>query len=331
MRREVKIGIFAVVIILCSWAGIRFLSGVDLFRRHMEYYAAYDQVNGVQTASAILIKGVKVGTVTDIRFDPAHSDQVVLQLTVKRQYRIPSNSTARIFSNGIMGSKAIEISLGDAETYLEDGDTLRAEQGRDLMDVAGSELEFVKQKISQVTGDLSRTLGNLNRLVEANADNISGTLGSLNSITGHVDDLLGAEKQQLQRAVSNLSEFSEALGRNAGQLDSVMTHVNRFTGDLAGSDLVAELDRTLAALNGTLDRINDGDGTVARFMNDDRLYASLNEASANLASLLADLQANPKRYVHFSLFGRSEAKEQKKAAKAAEKAQRDSLKRAASN
>ena len=119
MRREVKIGIFAVLMIGALWAGIRFLKGFDIFSRNAVYYAAYDQVDGVQNASPILIRGVKVGAVTDISFDPSIGNEVVLQLTIQRKYRIPSNSEARIYSNSIMGAKAIEIALGDAGTYLQ--------------------------------------------------------------------------------------------------------------------------------------------------------------------------------------------------------------------
>ena len=106
MRREVKIGIFAVLMIGALWAGIRFLKGFDIFSRNAVYYAAYDQVDGVQNASPILIRGVKVGAVTDISFDPSIGNEVVLQLTIQRKYRIPSNSEARIYSNSIMGAKA---------------------------------------------------------------------------------------------------------------------------------------------------------------------------------------------------------------------------------
>ncbi|MEI3553521.1 MAG: MlaD family protein [Alistipes senegalensis] len=121
MKREAKIGIFAVAMLIAAWAGIRFLKGFDIFSRNSVYYAAYDQINGVQTASPIMMKGVKIGTVTGISFDPGRSDNVVLQLTVKRQYRIPTDSEAKIFSNSLMGSKAIEITYGSAHTYLEKG------------------------------------------------------------------------------------------------------------------------------------------------------------------------------------------------------------------
>ena len=212
MKREVKIGIFAVAMIGVAWAGIRFLKGFDIFSRNVEYYAAYDQINGVQTASPIMMKGVKIGSVTRLSFDPARSDKVVLQFTIKRQYRIPTDSEAKIFSNGLMGAKAIEITYGTADTYLQKGDTLRSSRDRDLMDMAGSELDFFKQKVSQLTTDLSRTLENLNGLMETNADNIAGTLGNLNSVTGDMAEILSAEKNSLKSALDNLSKFSDMLG-----------------------------------------------------------------------------------------------------------------------
>lgn len=154
MKREAKIGIFAVAMIIAAWAGIRFLKGFDIFGRNTVYYAAYDQVNGVQSASSVMMQGVKIGTVTGISFDPQRSDKVILQLTIKRQYRIPSDSEAKIVSSSLMGAKAIEVTYGESDTYLEKGDTLRSSRNRDLMDMAGSELEFFKQKISQVTDEL---------------------------------------------------------------------------------------------------------------------------------------------------------------------------------
>ncbi|EKC63421.1 secreted protein containing Mammalian cell entry domain protein, partial [human gut metagenome] len=189
MKREAKIGIFAVVMILAAWAGIRFLKGFDIFGRNTVYYTAYDQVNGVQSASSVLMQGVKIGTVTGISFDPQRSDKVILQLTIKRQYRIPSDSEAKIVSSSLMGAKAIEVTYGESDTYLEQGDTLRSSRNRDLMDMAGSELEFFKQKISQVTDELSLTLGNINRLLEENGENISGTLGNLNNLSGDLAQL----------------------------------------------------------------------------------------------------------------------------------------------
>lgn len=331
MRREAKIGLFAVVMIGAAWAGIRFLSGIDIFSRNVEYYAAYDQINGVQSASPIMMKGVKIGTVTGVSFDPMRSDKVVLRFTIKRQYRIPTDSEAKIFSNGLMGAKAIEITYGTADSYLLKGDTLRSSRDRDLMDVAGSELDFFKQKISQVTADLSRTLDNLNRLMEDNSRNITGTLGHLNHITGDLSGLLSSEKQNLKDAVENLVEFSDMLGRNSARMDSIVGGVNRMTAQLSDGEFARKLTESVEELDRLLAGINAGEGTVGKLMHDPALYDSLTCASGRLSSLLADLKEYPGRYVHFSLFGRNpekmKEKAERRAAKAAEKAERDSLRR----
>ena len=324
MKREVKIGIFAVAMIGVAWAGIRFLKGFDIFSRNVEYYAAYDQINGVQNASPIMMKGVKIGSVTRLSFDPARSDKVVLQFTIKRQYRIPTDSEAKIFSNGLMGAKAIEITYGTADTYLQKGDTLRSSRDRDLMDMAGSELDFFKQKVSQLTTDLSRTLENLNGLMETNADNIAGTLGNLNSVTGDMAEILSAEKNSLKSALDNLSKFSDMLGENAGRVDSIIGDVDRFTSQLTEEQFARKLSQAVEHLDDLVARIAQGEGTIGKLISDEK-------ASDNLAALLADVKQYPGRYVHLSLFGRNPEKMKeradKKAAKAAAKAERDSLRR----
>jgi phospholipid/cholesterol/gamma-HCH transport system substrate-binding protein len=329
MKREVKIGIFAVAMIGVAWAGIRFLKGFDIFSRNVEYYAAYDQINGVQNASPIMMKGVKIGSVTGLSFDPARSDKVVLRFTIKREYRIPTDSEAKIFSNGLMGAKAIEITYGTADTYLHKGDTLRSSRDRDLMDVAGSELDFFKQKVSQLTGDLSRAL--LNRLMEDNAGNIAGTLGNLNSVTGDMAQILSAEKNNLKSALENLSKFSDMLGDNAQRVDSIIGNVDRVVAQFSEEEFAVKLSQTVGHLDDLVARIAQGEGTVGKLMNDPELYDSLNRASENLSALLADVKQYPGRYVHLSLFGRNPEKMKeradRKAAKAAEKAERDSLRR----
>ncbi len=332
MKREAKIGLFAVAMICAAWAGIRFLKGFDVFGRNAEYYAVYDQVGGVQAASPVMAKGVKIGTVSAIAFDPARSDKVVLRLTVKRAFRIPTDSEAKIVSNSLMGSKAVEIVFGEASSCFEPGDTIRSGRDRDLMDMAGSELDFVKQKVSQVTADLSRALNDVSRLLEANEANITGTLSHLNSLSGGLNEVMAAEKRNLKTAVENLTLFSEMLGANAGRVDSLVGSLNRVAATLDEEQFAQKLTETVTTLDDLMRKLDDGDGTLGRLVNDPALYDSLTMASGNLSALLADLKAYPARYVHLSVFGRDPEKmkerAERRAAKAAEKARRDSLKAA---
>lgn len=332
MKREAKIGLFAVTMILVAWAGIRFLSGLDIFSRNADYVAAYDQVTGVQKASAVMMKGVKIGTVARIEFDPAVSDKVMLHLVVRRSYRIPSDSEARIFSDGFLGGKAIEIVYGSAPTYLVSGDTIRSSRDRDLMDVAGSELDFFKQRFSRLADDLGRTLGNLNAVLEANAGHFESTMANMEQLSGDLAALLHAEKDNLAVAVEELAAFSQMLGDNTDRVDSLIGGLNRFTTELGERGVAERLAGTVESLQAVLAKLERGEGTVGRLLADEAMYDELTAASRNLAVLLADLKARPARYVHFSLFGRdaekAERKAEKRAAREARRAEKEAAKRA---
>ena len=322
MKREVKIGIFAVAMILLAWGGIRFLSGLDILSRNVEYVAEYDQVSGVQEASAVMMKGVKIGSVTRIELNPAQSDKVYIYLTIRSSYRIPSDSEARIFSDGLLGGKAIEIIYGTSDSYLEEGDLIRSSHDRDLMAVAGSELEFFKQQFVEIAGALTRTLNNLNTIMEQNASNIERTMGHVESITDDAAALLDKENAALAATVENLAAFSAMLAESAPRVDSLVMGANNLVAQLDEEAFVEKLTATVEGLNALLQQIGRGEGTVGKLVSDEQMYANLTAASENLALLLADLKENPSRYVHLSVFGKDAEKQQVKAAKRAARAER---------
>lgn len=324
MKKEVKIGIYAIVILLCAWAGIRFLSGVDVFGRHAVYYARYEQVNGVQNAAAVMIRGVKIGKVSEIRVSPDDPTSVEVVLSIPRSYRLPVDSEAKIFSTSIMGSKAIEIVLGSSQEILESGSNINSGYTKDLMAVADSELDYYKDKITTLVENFNTTLKSLNSLVDNNNKSITEALAHLNSITAGLDGAIGKDKQQLADIVTSIDKFTKALSENSAHIDSIMTNVDSVTSALAEKNVGESLGESLAELNSVLAKINGGEGTVGRLMCDEQLYANLTQASANLSALLADLKEHPKRYVHFSLFGAKDEvdKQNAKAAKKEAKAQK---------
>lgn len=124
LNKEFKIGFFGILMIALLYWGINFLKGTDLFSSDVKYYAVYDQVNGLESSASILIKGFKVGSISDISYDPARSQNVVVEFSISSKYPIPDDSKARIFSDGIMGGKAVELVLGKSANYLQEGDTL---------------------------------------------------------------------------------------------------------------------------------------------------------------------------------------------------------------
>ena len=312
MKREVKIGLFAVITLLALYWGINFLKGRDLFNRNMTYYASYEQVNGVQGSSAIFIKGVKVGAVTKILFDPSRSNKVVLELNIKSKYRIPDNSEALIFSDGMLGGKALEIKMGNSPKYLEDGDTLRSAVDKDFLEMAGSEFEGIKQKANLLADNINTTLESLNKVLTENAANINATMTNLADMSGALKEVVKSEQDNLRSIIGNVNDLTTVLKNNSSKIDRIIANVEGFSDSLKNTNvpqLVNELSGTVSELNALVGRINRGEGSLGKFMQNDALYDSLVTASGNLARLLDDVKANPGRYIHISVFGGGRNKE----------------------
>lgn len=331
MKKEVKIGIFAIVMLFSLWAGIRFLSGIDIFSRNITYYASYPNVSGLQTAAPVTIHGVKVGTVESISFDPSKSSDVSVVLAVKRQYKLPKDTRAVIYNDGIMGGKAIMLELGTDAELLEKGDQIISVAGTDLMATAGNELGDLKVKIVAVAESLTTTLQNVNKLVEQNTASLTGTMSNLNSISSSLDGVLKNERTNIENIVASLNGLAEMLDQNTERFDRIISNVDSVAEQLEQAkvdSLVKAFTSTADNLSTMLATINSGEGSLGELMNDKALYDNLAEASANLSALLADLKEHPARYVHFSVFGsdadkkaeRKAAKAEKKAAKAEKKA-----------
>ena len=332
MKKEVKIGIFAVVMLLALWAGIRFLSGIDIFSRNIIYYASYENVSGLQTAAPITIHGVKVGTIESITFDPSKGSDVEVALAVKRQYRLPVDTRAVIYDNGIMGGKAIKLDLGSSSELLKRGDQIISDAGSDMMSSIGNELGDLKGKLSVVADNLATALANINTLVEQNTDNLSGTISNLNSISSSLDGVLKSERKNIEGIVTSLNGLAEMLDQNTERFDRIIGNVDAVAEQLEQAkvdSLVKAFTSTADNLSRMLASINAGEGSVGELMNDKELYDNLAAASGNLSALLADLKEHPARYVHFSVFGsdldkkaeRKAARAEKKAAKAAQQAE----------
>ncbi len=304
MKKEVKIGIFAIAMICCAWAGTIFFSGIDIFSRNVEYKATYEQISGIQTASAIMINGVKVGTVTDIEFDPSVDKNVYVQLTIQRKYKIPVDSKAKIESNGLMGGKVINITLGDSSKFLDAGDYIPSQVETDIFAAAGSEFETFKAKLDTLNNEMTRTLQNINILLESNNQNMTSMLSNLNGLSANLNSLLDSRKGDLGRMIGGMADFSESLGNNSQRMDSIMMNMAALSAELNDANVGEALGKTLDELNQTLAALNSTEGSVGKLMNDEELYDNLAAASASLDSLFIDFKENPDRYIHVSVFGK---------------------------
>lgn len=318
MKKEVKIGIYAVVILLCAWAGIRFLSGLDVFGRTRNYTAHYEQVNGLQDAAAVVINGVKVGQVTGVALD-VENGGVDVTLSVNKAYNIPTDSKAMMFSAGLMGGKSIEIKMGEAKEFLKSGDAIETGVTLDMFDTLTNELGDIKERVATLLDNLNQTIEGVDSLVDNNSKNLTKTVASLNAVMADL---------KKSNIIGNIDGFCATLNQNGEKLEGIITDINSLTKALNEQQSGEKLAQAINEVNALLAKVNSGSGSIGNLVSDEKLYKELAQASQNLSLLLADLKENPKRYINVTVFGKKtyEEKQADKAAKAADKAKKKASK-----
>ena len=315
MRKEVKIGIYAVIILLCAWAGVRFLSGLDVLGRSRNYTAHYESVNGLQDAAAVVINGVKVGQVTGVAVN-LEEGGVDVVLSVDSDFDIPTDSKAMMFSAGLMGGKSIEIKMGEAKEYLENGDAIETGVTLDMFETLANELGDIKERVSVLLDNLNQTISGVDSLIEDNSKNLTKTVANLNAV---MTDL------KKSNIIGNIDGFCATLNQNGAKLDSIITDINSVTKALNEQQSGEKLAQAINEVNTLLAKINSGNGSIGNLVSDEKLYKELAQASQNLSLLLADLKENPKRYINVTVFG-GKSYEEKQADKVAKQAAKESKK-----
>ncbi len=314
IRKEFKIGVFAVVVIAVSWWGIKWLGGQNVLLTSDSYYVYYDNVSGLQESSRVKLRGVPVGNVQEITLE---RDRVKVELAIESEYRdmIPANSIAEMGAAGIMGGVEIAILQGDAEDIIEPGAVI---EGRIKADLVG----MLADQGSELMEGLNTTIEGVNALLETNTNSITALIANLESMTTSINGILNSSSDDIKSAMSNLNNFTEVLAENTGRVESMLENIDTFTTDLAEAELIAKLNTAVVSLNDVLAKVSSSEGSVGMLLNNAELYNKLTVAGDNLGVLLEDLKANPKRYVHFSLFGTSDEKLAKKQAKADKKSKK---------
>ena len=315
MRKAIKIGIFAVVILLSAWAGIRFLSGLDVFGRSRTYTAHYEQINGLQDAAAVVICGVKVGQVTGVKID-LENGGVNVSLSIDKEYNIPTDSRAMMFSAGLMGGKSIEIKLGEATEYLKNGDAIQTGVTLDMFDTLANELGDIKERVATLLDNLNQTISGVDSLIDDNSKTITKAVANLNAVMSEL---------KKSNIIGNIDSFCATLSQNGEKLDSIVTDINSVTKALNEQHSGEKLAAAINEVNTLLAKINSGSGSVGNLISDEKLYKELAQASQNLSLLLADLKENPKRYINVTVFGKK-SYDEKQADKAAKQAAKEAKK-----
>ncbi|MBQ3929666.1 MAG: MCE family protein [Paludibacteraceae bacterium] len=302
LNNEVKIGIAVVFAIAMLYFGINFLKGINIFTPNTTLYVQYNSVDGIVKTSHVLINGYQVGHVSDIVFDYTKEAPITLELTVDRKLVVPKGTIAEVYETGMLGDKAIRLRLGKSNELCHKGDTI---EGIITGGVLAQAMESLLPPIQNMIPNIDSTVRALRAVVEsehvenilANADD---AVKSLKDASGKLDAMMSTDIKPFMADAKNV----------AAKLDKVATDVSE-----------ADLKKTLSELEAAIDnvklataKLSSTDNTLGLLLNDRKLYNDVDSILINGNALVVDLKQNPKRYVHFSVFGSKEKKtdEQKK-------------------
>ena len=301
--REIKVGILAVVCIFLLFFGFNYLKGVNIFSSIHSFHGVYTNIHGLELQAPVYIRGYKVGQVDNIDYDFTRDSSFTVDISIKRNINLPEGTRMALVSDGIMGGMAIELLLPATEVaskediaYLPTGATIPATVVPGLLD--GLQ-ESVIQPLSNTLASLDTILGQL----ETQLDN-----NHIESILANAD-LAVADLQTSSQQLKQM--MSHQVPSVVTKLDTTMSDLQQVVTDVKAANIkatVARVDTALDNVNYLIADFRSPNGTVGMLLNDKGLYNHIDSAVVSVDSLLVDLKANPKRYVHFSLFGAREKK-----------------------
>ena len=301
MSKELKIGLFAVIILTVSFFLINYLRGEDLFNREIELSSSYASVEGLVPSAPVFIKGYKAGKVAEVNYDPQTEDFQVI-CSINKEFKIPSDSRMTIYSVDIMGGKGVKIELGTSDSYASDGDAVKGGFEAGLMDAMAGSVGPLLQKVNNTMDSLAVTVSGINALLsDKNRAHISNTLAHLERTMASVQSVsrtIEGRSEELASFVENLSILSGKLNSIAEKADSAMAGVNDVMTTITESDLQG----VISSLKILLDNMNDPDGTIGKLFVDNSVYDSVDTLLNDIDTLIQKIQENPKKYLRISVF-----------------------------
>ena len=296
--KELQIGVLVIVTIAILYFGINYLKGINIFNPTNYYYAKFEQVNGLVASSPVTIRGYKVGLVKSINYNyNDHEDGVVVVLQVDDELKIPVGSKA-VLQTELLGGASISLELQSdvPGLHFKKGDTIPSVINGGIMDAVTAEImpriQSIVPQLDSLVASLREITGN--KSIEKSLENVQRTTANLESSSIALNKMMRNDVPGILKNVNIITTDFAKVSQNLSQVDFNAT--------------MQSLNHTLSNLQMVSDKVNKGEGSIGLLINDKSLYNNLNNTMESANNLLLDLKSHPKRYVHFSLFGKSEDK-----------------------
>lgn len=294
--KEVKIAIVAIVGLVVLFLGMNFLKGLDLFSTDNRYYISFRDISGLSSSSPIYADGYKVGVVRGIVYDYSQSKDIIVEADINKDMRIPKGSSAEIVSD-LMGNVKVNLLLAsNPRERVNPGETIVG----GINDGAMGQMKDLIPVVQDMLPKLDSILASVNLLLQDPA--IANSLHNVETVTGN----LTVSTRRLNTLLGTLNSRMPGLLAKA---DGVMDNAQVVTSNLSKVDVESTMSKVNATLDNVqafTDQLNNNTGSLGLLMRDPNLYYNLNATVKSADSLLIDLKSHPKRYVHFSVFGRKD-------------------------
>lgn len=296
MAKEIKIALVAIVGILVLFFGMKFLKGVQLFSNDHVYYVTFSDISGLAASSPIYANGFKVGTVKSIEYDYSKPGAIVATVGLDKKLQVPNGSRAEIESD-LLGNVKLNLLLGDPSAgMIPVGGKI---SGSIYAGTLGKAAEMIPQ-IEKILPKLDSILANLNTLtadpaIAKSLHNVEHITNDLTTTTTQLNTLMASLNKEVPGMITRANNVLDQSGQLASNLSAVNVE-----------ETMAKVSETLENLRRFTDKLNANDGSLGLLLNDKKLYQNLNSTIAHADSLLINLREHPKRYVHFSVFGKKD-------------------------
>ena len=302
LSKEIKTAILVLSGILLFIFIFYYLKGENILDNSKKISAVYNNVEGLAPSAAVTINGHKIGKVQSIHFTNDLSGKLNVEMLIDSDFEFSKNSTAQLYESGLIGGKAIAIIPAfDGAPNVESGDILSSDVKPGLTDLVNQRLTPLQEKMERMMVSADTLLVNLNTLFDAQTKSnikssiaeLSTTIESFKSTSESLKDLVVDNSSSIGQTITNFNKISDDLTR----LSTSLTAADFDT-------IMADLKSTISSFNQLLSAIENGEGSVGKLMKEEAVYNNLEGATKQLEELLEDMKLNPKRYVHFSLFGK---------------------------
>lgn len=293
ITKEVKIGIAGIAALCILVYGINYLKGIHMFKPASYFYVKFNNVNGLTKSSPVYADGFRVGIVRELYYDYDNPGNVLAEIDVEPDLRIPKGSSAELAAEMLGGVRMNLLLANNPRERYQIGDTIPGNLNNGMMEKVANmvpQIEKMMPKLDSILTSLNAVLAS--PAIPATLQNVESLTANLASTSRQLQTLMEKDIPQLTGKLNTIGDNFIVMSDNLKQIDYAAA--------------MQKVDSTLANVRSITEKLTNKDNTIGLLLNDPSLYNNLNATTANAASLLEDLQAHPKRYVHFSLFGKKD-------------------------